>query len=242
MASLKDATNTSLAGYEAVPAAPFTRPSPPTVDLQPGFSPHMRSPYPILGASPDGLRQFYQGTIPQNRLLPILPIQDAGVLTQKGVVITTIGSGTGSGSSSGGTGGGTSGGGTSTVTAQSTSLTTPSLGPGARFVSALNISKSFQPLLISSTVAARLELYGTATTQAGDAGRGLDVAPPAGTTQNIITDVALDTAPFQWSYQDQVGANADNPQVPLAYLTVTNLSAGSAAITVTLLYVPLESI
>jgi hypothetical protein len=71
--------------------------------------------------------------------------------------------------------------------------------------------------------------------------RGLDVAPGAGTAQNIICDVVLDTVPYQWTFQNRTGANGESPQTTAIYVTVTNLNTTSSAVTVTLLYVPLAS-
>jgi hypothetical protein len=86
-----------------------------------------------------------------------------------------------------------------------------------------------------------VELYGTNFQQISDLSRALDTAPPAGSTQGIVTDVALDTAPLSWSFQNRVGANGDNPQVPNAYITVTNIGSAAVAITVSITYVPIEA-
>jgi len=94
-------------------------------------------------------------------------------------------------------------------------------------------------LLLSSSATCRVELYGNASIQAGDLARPLDTPPVS--PQNIITDVVLDTVPYQWSWQNRIGANADNPQTSLVYITVTNLNVSSSAITITVSYVPLES-
>ncbi len=241
MATLNEATRlNNLEGYEQIaPSAP--KPAPPVFDLQPTFNPYMRSPYPISGSNPDGLRQFYQGTIPQNRLLPILPAptNNTGAVS----TITNVQSVVAGGTASGNTG--------STVTLsdlqvshilpQSTSITTPVLGPGSRFSSGMLISRSFQLLKLTTSDMCRVTLYGTAAACLSDAGRGLDVAPLAGTTQNIISDIILDTAPFTWAYQDQVGCNGDSPQNQLVYIAVTDIGASSVSITVTLQYVPIEA-
>lgn len=198
-------------------------------DLQPGLNPMTRCPLPPISASPDSLRTFYSGgVIPQHRVIPpSLPAQVGG----GGSVIenvTTESSGSGS-----------------TVVvpikAIQASITTPTLNPNGVFTGVLTISRSFQLLQITASSPARIELYGTATAQNTDLGRALDVPPGAGTFQNIISDVALDTPTYQWPYQNRIGANGDSPQQPLLYITVTNLDVTSDAITVTLLYVPLES-
>ena len=82
-------------------------------------------------------------------------------------------------------------------------------------------------------------LYGTAAQQSADAYRGLDVAPPAGTAQNMICDLVLDTAPLVWGFQDRIGSNGDNPTSSTVYITVTNLEAVTDSFTLTFGYVPL---
>ena len=123
------------------------------------------------------------------------------------------------------------------------SLTTPVLSPGQAFKSQLTIAtyKAAQLLSVSSSAAARIEIYGTGVAQNADFSRGLDVPPGAGTAQNLVTDIALDTAPFVWTYQNRVATNGNNPQTSVLYVTVTNIGNGARAITVTLNYVPLES-
>jgi hypothetical protein len=125
--------------------------------------------------------------------------------------------------------------------AQQVSVTTNPLNPGQVFVSSFSVSKSFALLGLSCNSPVRVQMYGTAQAQSFDAARGLDVPPPAGTTQNIICDVALDTAPFNWAFQSRVGSNGDSPQKSTVYVTLTNLDTKSDTITVTLSYVPLES-
>jgi hypothetical protein len=114
--------------------------------------------------------------------------------------------------------------------------------PGAQFVGTIKMSKSFQLLSVTANGAARIRLYGTAAAQNADLARGLDVAVPAETTQGIITDVALDMAPYRWAWQDRVGANADLPQTTTVYITITNLGSATAATSVTIMYVPIESV
>jgi hypothetical protein len=190
----------------------------------------IRCPLPPIAANPDSLRQFYRGgQTPQMRLLPP-PALTTG--TGGGTVIqnTTVVTSSSSSSSS-----------SSAIVAVPTSITTAVLNPGQQFAGALTLSRSFQLLALTSNVAARVRLYGTASAQTQDSGRALDVAPSPGTTQNLITDVALDTAPFQWTFQNRIGANGDSPQKQTVYLTVTNLSGSSVAITLSLIYVPLEA-
>lgn len=229
MPTLEEALKTDRSNYTPVVAQPSVNPPTPSSDLQPGRSSMMRCPLPILGAAtPDALRSYFiKGQVPQTRLLT----------PQSTVRSTDSSSSTSSSSFSSSS--------TSVVTATLSSaqatLTTAVLSPGAKFSGHINLSKSFQLLSIAISSAARVELYGTANAQSLDLARGLDIPPAAGTAQNIICDVILDTAPYQWSFQNRVGANADTPQSSSVYVTVTNLGTTSAAITVTLAYVPMEA-
>lgn len=232
MPSLNEAINTSRAGYVPVTASPQAS-LPPLSDLQPILNPMLRCPLPpIFQASPDSLRQFYQGgKVPQTRLLS--------------AVTTTINSG-GSGGNATVSTTVVSGGGTvpppAPIVEKQAVITTTVLGPGAQFVGTLpNIGRSFQLLTVAANVAARVQMYGTQFAQTADLSRGLDIAPGAGTAQGIITDIALDTTPMSWNFQNRVGANGDVPQTQNAYMTITNLSSAAVAITVTLQYVPIES-
>lgn len=234
MAGIKDATNPSnLAGYVPATASPQAS-LPPVSGLEPTLNTMLRCPLPpIFQAAPDSLRQFYQGgKVPQNRLLS--------------AVTSTISSGGGGGNAQSATVSITQSGGVvpppATIVAKQATITTTVLGPGQQFVGTLpNIGRTYQLLTVASSIAARIQVYGTAIAQTADLSRALDQPPPAGTAQNIITDIALDTAPLNWSFQNRVGANGDNPQVPSAYMTITNLSGAALPITVTLQYVPIES-
>ena len=240
MPSVSDAIKaaSSLADSGYTPSGPGLHPSPPPVstNLEPGRSHFLRCPLPALWSStPDSQRQAYSGSIiPQFR---VMTPQSAIVSGSAGTV-----SGTGtSGSSGSGGGSGGGGGGTAQPTAQSVSTTSGSLNPNQTFVSSVQVAKSFALLGATVSGPARVQLYGTRAAQTSDAYRGLDVPPPAGTLQGLICDVALDTAPYTWTFQDRVGANCDTPQTPTTYLTLTNIGSAPGSVTVTLLFVPLES-
>ena len=233
MPSLRDATNVDLdqAGYAPVASPAGAAGAPPSVDQQPGFNPFMRCPLPpIWQASPDSLRQFYTNAIvPQTRIFnptSTLVSGSSGTVSTSSAVSTSSSSSTTT---------------NATIKSASASITTPSLAPGGQFLHPIILSKSFQLLTVNVNGAARIQLYGNATAQNIDRSRGLDIPPPAGTMQNIIADVILDTAPFSWAFQDRVGANNDTPQGNTAYITVTNVGAASGPFTVTLVYVPLEN-
>lgn len=235
MPSLKDAVGQDLSHYTMVTKSSPQASVPPTQDQQPILNSMIRCPLPpIFQVSPDNLRQFYQGgQVPQAR-----------IFTPNQPVITSTSTTTEFGGSSGGGSGGGGGGGTTpgtSPTSQSASITTGSLSPNAIFTSTLIVAKGFQLLSVSTGSPARVQLYGTAQAQSADSYRGLDVPPPAGTVQNLICDVVLDTSPYQWSFQDRVGANADSPQKTTIYVSITNLDITSDFITLTLVFVPLES-
>ncbi len=185
---------------------------------------------PIFQVAPDSLNQYYlNGKVPQTRLLSALinPNNTGG--STGGVTNTTafISGGTVPPAAP--------------IIAQQAVLTTTVLAPGQQFIGSFNdIGLSFQLLSVTSNVPARFELYGTPSAQTADLSRALDQPPPAGTSQGIITDVALDTIPLQWFFQNRIGANGDIPQKTIGYVTVTNLSAAATSIMITLQYVPLE--
>lgn len=238
MPSLKQTrlSSLNLEGYTpVVPAAPPPQtPQPtPSTNQEPSRNAVLRCTLPPLWqASPDSLRQFYlNGKVPQFRLMSPNPPTNSG----NG---TTSSAATSSGGSSGG------GGGTPTpsgIAAAQAVFRTPSLPPGNAFTGVIPLSQSYQLLTLAANGACRIELYGNAVTQAQDLARALDTPPAAGTTQNIVSDIALDTAPFQWVYQNRVGANADSPQSSNVYVTVTNIGSATVAYVVTITYVPLET-
>ena len=231
MPTLTEAMNQDLSAYQ-----PVDQINPqvglPTQNLEPTLNTVIRCPIPpVYQAMSDNLRQFYQGgQVPQIRLFtqPLQPAPAGGGNNVAGTV-----------------GGGSAGGGGGFLptqpNAQQASITTGNLNPGQTFVNSFLVADSFQLLNISTNSPARVQLYGTNTAQLGDSYRGLDVPTPAGTVQNIICDVVLDTSPYQWSFQNRTGANADSPQTTTVYVTITNLDSTTDVITLTLTYVPIES-
>jgi hypothetical protein len=116
------------------------------------------------------------------------------------------------------------------------------MAAGNTFSSTVTIAKSFYLQSIATAQPARVELYSTASGQSADLFRAFTVPPGLGTEQGLIADVYLDTAPVVWQLDPAaIGGNADSPQTSTIYITITNLGAGGAAITVTLNYVPLQS-
>jgi len=103
------------------------------------------------------------------------------------------------------------------------------------------MAKSYIVLAVSVNSAARVRLYSTASAQTLDLSRPITQGAGFGTEQGIVGDIVLDTAPVTWEAQNMTGVNGDSPQSGTAYLTVDNLSSSSAAVNVSVVYVPLQS-
>lgn len=204
----------------------------PSNSREPGYNSYIRCPLPpIWQTTPDSLRQYYQNNVvPQNRLFNPNP-----VVTGSGNITTIVNSN--SGSSAGG-GGASS---LATLAISNTSVRTPSIIAGSKYSGSFTLSKAFELLNISASSPCRIQLYGTQSAQSADSYRGLDISPPAGTGQNIICDIVLDTVPYLWNFQNREGANSDNPVSSTIYITVTNLDAVTDVITLTFSYIPIVS-
>jgi len=230
MPPLSDALKSDVSNYSPVEAATSINAAAPPVDLQPGRGTMMRCPLPpLFQPSPDSLRSYYlKGVVPQFRIFtpPAMTAPPSGGSTSSAVTVSTSGGGSVT---------------PSATVASTVAITTGVLSPGQIYVGSIQMSKSFQLLGLASSGAARFELYGTASAQLSDISRGLDVPPAAGTVQNIICDVAIDTPPYQWTFQNRVGANGDASQSATVYVSVTNLGSGSIALTSSLSYVGLET-
>ena len=182
------------------------------------------------------MRQFNEGgKIPTRRVIP-LP------------VATVVGGGNNiTNTSVISQGGGGSGGGSVVVPTKLVSATLtlniPALTPGGIFLATVTMAKSFQLLQLTSSAPLEIRMYGDAITQGGDVPRATDTAVPFETVPGIITDIVFDTAPFVWSWQNRIGANADPVQNTNIYVTVINPSqiVGSASAILSIQYLPLES-
>jgi len=220
----------NLPGLDTTPAAgsPVGR-DPYTGNLQPLLNPMMRCPLPGVNASPDALRQFYRGgQLPQTRVLVGNPNSP----------ITSLSGGSGSVVSTG------SGGGSGTgvkLQILQTAVTTTVLAPNNVFTGTINLGKAFQLIGLSTSVEARVQLYSTLNSLQLDSFREIDVAPPFGTEQGIIFDVALDTSPLIWNLDGLVGANFDNPITSLEYIAITNIGQAATPIVATIIYIPFVS-
>jgi len=199
-----------------------------------GGNPYIRCPLPPFNATSDTLRQFNEGgKIPTRRVIP-LPVSTTsgggGSVTNTTVI------------SQGGGSGGSTVVQTKLVSATVT-LNAPALTPGGIFTATVTMAKSFQLLQLTASAPLEIRMYGDAITQGGDVPRATDTAVPFEIVSGVITDVVFDTAPFIWSWQNRIGANADPVQNTNIYVTVINPSqiVGSASAAISIQYLPLES-
>ncbi len=213
-----------------------TAPARPPIGALPGLNnnfknnPCIRTPLPPINAGPDTLRQFNQdGIVPMRRVLP-LPVQSQignGSVTQNTTIINSSGSG---GSTPSGS-----------LTARTVNYVSPILAPGAYDARTLVMAKSFQLIFADGNAECNFRLYGSASGQAADIGRAIGDPVPAELINDIITDIVLDTAPFDVSWQNRLGVNTELPQSPRAFITVWNTSSAPAQITIAITYLPLEA-
>lgn len=229
---LSESLNANLSGYIPV-ESPITNVQRPNLDesLQPRYNPMLRCPIPPVSFNPDTSRAFYMGDkVPQFRILTpnSQTSQSNSGTTINNVNVTS--SGTGGGGST-----------TATLAVKNASITTPVLLPGEPFQTSLELGKAFQLLMLTTNFGARVEVYGTESAQSNDLGRALDVTPLPGTTQDLITDIVLDSFPLAWTWQNRIGANGNSPQSTLAYITITNEDASAQSITASFSYIPLVS-
>ena len=230
MPSIHEAMGADLSQYE--PAEPSPRPSVAT-NTSVGPNPVLACPLPPMNADPDVLRQAEANrSIPTYRVIP-LPQQ----------IATTAPSRTAAASTSSSSGSSSSSSSTTNLVAASVSFNVATLTSLASASGQMAVTKkSFQLLSISANSACEVRLYGTALAQLIDNARVTDDPVPAETSQNVIVDVVLDTAPLIWNFQNVIGVNGDTPQTGTIYITVVNNTGSDiAGLTVTLVYLPLES-
>lgn len=230
MPPLKDTLrNASPKGFVAVDNPQ----SPKAPEQQPGAAltgnPFIRCPLPPLNANSDTLRQFNEdGKIPARRVIP-LPVSTGSGGSSTTINNTTVySSGSGGGSTP-----------STPLTSQTVTVNIPSLTAGATYTALVVMAKSFQLLSMTSSNPIEARIYGDPTTQIIDIGRLTDTPPPFETTPGLITDVVLDTSPYQWNWQNRIGANASSPQTTTIYMTFVGVS-GIPGATVTVTFLPLE--
>jgi len=229
MPSLKDTLVKGVPeGYEPVDSSPAAQQT--NDSTFPTASRNIRTVLPPIGADTDSLRQFEgKNTSPQFRIIPLAP-QTGG-----GTTVSAAGGGT---STSGGSGGTVP----ASIASKTASLFVAQIPAGSAVRLTAILSQSFQVLYLASNQAACIRLYGAQVAQVTDSVRAVDAPAPAETTQGLILDVVLDTAPFIWYAQNVVGSNQNTTQSALAYVTVINPSnAPLSNVVITLAFVPLET-
>ena len=231
MPSLADRLKTqSLQGFSAVDNSQRAA-TPPQVVAPPGNK-YIRCPLPPFSTTIDTLRQYNEGgAVPTRRVIP-LPVS---VIASGGTVINNTSVTNSSGSSSS-TATGT------TLKSVTVFLTVNPLTARGVFQSTIVMAKSFQLLQIASNQPVEVRLYGNALAQVSDVARLTDNSPNF-EINGVITDVVFDTLPYQWNWQNRIGANADSPQGTTIYVNVINPSASVATTTasIAITYLPLES-
>jgi len=116
-------------------------------------------------------------------------------------------------------------------------FTSSSLAVNATATGTINIAKSFTLVSVQVSAKARLRLYQTTATRDADLSR-LETTPPEG-QHGLITDMIPDLS-ARPNY-GRVGNNCESsPTAAIAY-SLTNRSTSTAAITVTITYIPLEA-
>lgn len=228
MPSIKEAVKTDLSKFSAMITKPPIMAAVPNLAR---VNSYLRCTLPPFNIDPDTLRQFENGSsTPKNRVMP-LPQNSLseGTVTEEG---TSVSSSSSSGGSSS----------TNTLPPKSITVTTSLLAFGSAFVGSVGVAKSFQLLSVSANAVCEVRLYGTQLAQLHDQSRTNDQPVAPEITNNVISCVTFDTSPYTWPFQNIIGANQNNPQTTTLYVTVINTSpTTSAAITVTLQYVPLET-
>ena len=213
-----------------------TAPARPPIGALPGLNnnfknnPCIRTPLPPINAGPDTLRQFNQdGIVPMRRVLPLPVSNGLGGASVTNNNTTVVSSGGGGGS-------------TVSLAAKVVVVKTSLLGPSATFRQTVAMpAKSFQLLSCIATGACEVRTYGSASAMAADSTRALDAPLAAELSNGLLSDVVLDTAPYQWAWQNRIGANSDNPQTNNLYVSITNLSSSTASPVVSVTFLPLES-
>jgi hypothetical protein len=217
-------------GYAATAELPTPPPAPAEPGRVLGANPFIRCPLPPFNATSDTLRQFNEnGKVPARRVIP-LPASVAASGNTTIVNNTTVTS----------TSGGSSGNVPVTVAAKTVSLSVPTLLPGDSFTAELVASAAAVLMLVGASDACEIRLYGDPVTQAVDVSRTTDTAPPFEVTQGLVSDVVLDTSPYQFNWQNRLFVNQDSPQTTNIYVTVLNPTSSAVTPVVTVTYLPLE--
>lgn len=230
MPSIKERTGFNLKGFEPVDN-PHIPPSG-IIPMVPKSNPMIRTPLPPMNADLDSLRQFDEsGSVPTRRVIP-LPAATSGGGSGSTTVVTNVIT-----PSAGGGGGSTS---SATLKVASLTLSVPSLGAGGNFLTSVTMAQAFQLIQLLSNQPLEVRVYGSFAAQGADIARATDQSPPFETVSGIISDVVLDVFPYQWGWQNRIGANTDAIPTSTVYVTVINPSvSGTLSATLTFIYLPL---
>ena len=213
----------------------------PDVFPDPGVE-YTRCPVPPVSISPDSLSTYSQkGLIPQARFLASLPLFQETGAGEGGSTAKTISAGSGGSFGAGST--------SPTPTASgalptNTGLTTPSINQNVPFFTTVQMSPLFILYKVTVNSPARVELYSTSSFQTLDQGRAATTPVSIGSENGIIGDFNLAaTTESPWTCSPApTGFNGDDPISSSIYVTVTNLTASSIPITVSLFYLPLGEV
>lgn len=215
-------------GFAAQEQMPASSPTPPEPGKALGADRFIRCPLPPFNAGPDTLRQFDEnGKIPARRVIP-LPVA-TGVGGSSIVINNTSISGSAS-----------SGGNVVTIPVKTVTFGIPTLIPGDAAMLSVALSKIAVLMIVGSSDLCEVRIYGDPLSQAADAPRLSDTAPPFEITQGLITDIILDTTPLQFNWQNRLFVNQDAPQTANMYVTVLNPTSSAVTPSVTVTYLPLE--
>ena len=130
--------------------------------------------------------------------------------------------------------------GTVTPSRATASLTTATLVAGETANLNITLAKGYRLLSIAASATARVRIYTTAAARTADSSRaeGSDPAWNAG----VVADFVLGSADFSGALSPAVdGVNLEATPSSAIPIAVTNRSTSSAAITVTLVYLPQEN-
>lgn len=227
MPPLKSMSQDSLPGF--VPAESAFRETPPVPSPKKttGLNPFLRCPLPPFNAGPDTLRQFDEsGKTPTRRVIP-LPLQ-----TNMGGNATVVQNTSVTTQSGGGSGGNVP----VTVIAKTVTINAGIIPPNGVVIKSVTTSIIAVLISVGASAPCEVRIYGDSGTQSSDVPRVTDAAVPFEITPGVVTDVVLDTSPYQFNWENRLFVNHDSPQTTTMYVTVLNPSAGTVTPAVTITY------
>jgi hypothetical protein len=122
---------------------------------------------------------------------------------------------------------------------QTDTLTTATLSDSASETDSFQLGNSYLLLKVETDVAARVRVYPTAAFASADLSRPIGTAPTG--ESGLLAEVVTDGANLLWNLAPAATGYADDPANGNSYVTVTNLSGGSATVTVTFTFLKLEA-